>query len=52
VALTDALTAAMRTFSFDRRQLHRTACVTLLAWVLAVSLGAVNACLLLTPTEN
>ena len=36
----------MRTFTFDRRQLHRTACVTLLAWVLALMSGVVNACLL------
>ncbi len=41
-----ALTAAMRTFTSDRRQLHNTACVTLLAWVLALMSGVVNACLL------
>lgn len=36
----------MPTLTFNRRQLRRTACVTLLAWVLALASGVVNACLL------
>lgn len=36
----------MPTLTFNRRQLRRTACVTLLAWVLALMSGVVNACLL------
>ncbi len=36
----------MPTLKFNRRQLRRTACVTLLAWVLALLSGVVNACLL------
>ena len=36
----------MPTLAFNRRQLHRTACVTLLGWVLALMLGVLNACLL------
>ena len=36
----------MPTLTFNRRRLHRTACVTLLAWVMALLSGVVNACLL------
>ena len=36
----------MPTPTFSRRQLRRTACVTLLAWVMALLSGVVNACLL------
>ena len=36
----------MSTLMFNRRQLRRTACVTMLAWVMALLSGAVNACLL------
>lgn len=35
----------MPTLAFNRRQLHHTACVTLLGWVLALMLGVLNACL-------
>jgi len=44
--LPNALTAAVSTHTFNRCQLRRTACVTLLAWVLALMSGVVNACLL------
>ena len=36
----------MPTLTFNRRQLRRTACMTLLAWALALLSGVVNACLL------
>ncbi len=36
----------MLTLTFNRRQLRRTACMTLLAWALALLSGVVNACLL------
>lgn len=36
----------MPTFALNRRERRRTACVTLLAWVLALMSGMVNACLL------
>ena len=36
----------MPTLTFNRRHLRRTACVTLLAWALALLSGVVNACLL------
>ena len=36
----------MPTLTFNRCQVRRTACVTLLAWVLALMSGVVNACLL------
>ena len=36
----------MPTLTFSRRQLRRTACMTLLAWALALLSGVVNACLL------
>jgi hypothetical protein len=36
----------MLTVTFNRCRLRRTACVTLLAWVLALMAGVVNACLL------
>ena len=36
----------MPTLAFNRRQLRHTACVTLLAWVLALMSGVLNACLL------
>ena len=36
----------MSTLKFSRCQLRRIACVTLLAWVLALMSGVVNACLL------
>ena len=40
------LDCCMPTLTFNRRQLRRTACATLLAWVLALLSGVVNACLL------
>lgn len=36
----------MPTLTFNRRQLRRTACMTLLAWALGLLSGVVNACLL------
>jgi hypothetical protein len=36
----------MSAFHFDRRQLRRTACATLVVWVLALAAGVVNACAL------
>ena len=36
----------MPTLAFNRRQLRHTACVTLMAWVLALMSGVLNACLL------
>ena len=36
----------MPTPTFNRRQLRRTACVTLMAWVMALLSGVANACLL------
>ena len=36
----------MPTLAFNRRQLRSTACVTLLAWALALMSGVINACLL------
>jgi hypothetical protein len=44
--LPETIAVVMLPLPFARRQLRRTACVTLVAWLFALLSGAVNACLI------